>query len=238
MILSKEIPSLFASAGNNGSLPVGFNCFSSKSTFVICNSFLTNWSSSSWTIGRRLGQFLRYFWYSKYLSCALEFFKQFFRYSSAVFWKTVFFGALSAVRSKQILIFFWELHPGSVPLLALPFHSTSPTAWLQFSCSCPALANAMSTLKIFGKPKNPENGESESGFIMSLFCLSYIINLKLGQASYAITNEICNEFFLALENLVTQPPQPSPSSPNFRSFSADLFLKLFNISNLENKNVH
>ena len=43
--------------------------------------------------------------------------------------------------------------------------------------------------------KNPENGESESGFIMSLFCLSYIINLKLGQASYAITNEICNDFF-------------------------------------------
>ena len=70
--------------------------------------------------------------------------------------------------------------------------------------------------------KNPENGESESGFIMSLFCLSYIINLKLGRASYAITNEICNESFLALENLVTQPPQPTPSSPNFRSFSADL----------------
>ena len=75
--------------------------------------------------------------------------------------------------------------------------------------------------------KNPENGESESGFIMSLFCLSYIINLKLGQASYAITNEICNESFLALENLVTQQPQPTPSSLNFRSFSADLFLKLF-----------
>ena len=84
----------------------------------------------------------------------------------------------------------------------------------------------MSTLKIFGKPKNPENGESESGFIMSLFCLSYIINSKLGRA-YAITNEIRDEFFLALENLVTQQPQPTPSSPNFRSFIADLFLKLF-----------
>ena len=68
-----------------------------------------------------------------------------------------------------------------------------------------------------------ENGESESGFIMSLFCLSYIINSKLGRA-YAITNEIRDEFFLALENLVTQPPHPTPSSPNFRSFSADLFL--------------
>ena len=48
--------------------------------------------------------------------------------------------------------------------------------------------------------KTPENGKSESGFIMSLFCLSYIINSKLGRA-YAITNEIRDEFFLALENL-------------------------------------
>ena len=56
---------------------------------------------------------------------------------------------------------------------------------------------------------------------MCLFMVMFI-NLKLGRASYAITNEICNESFLALENLVTQPPQPTPSSPNFRSFSADL----------------
>ena len=71
-----------------------------------------------------------------------------------------------------------------------------------------------------------ENGESESGFIMSLLCLSYIINLKFGRASYAITNDFAM-IFLALENLVTQQPQPTPSSLNFRSFSADLFLKLF-----------
>ena len=72
----------------------------------------------------------------------------------------------------------------------------------------------MSTLKIFGKPKNPENGESESGFIMSLFCLSYIINLKLGQASYAITNEICNDFFLGL-GLGNPAPPTHPLFPQF-----------------------
>ena len=82
-----------------------------------------------------------------------------------------------------------------------------------------------------GNPGNPGNSDFKQKnlfmILVILVILSYIINLKLGQASYAITNEICNESFLALENLVTQQPQPTPSSPNFRSFSADLFLKLF-----------
>ena len=63
MIRSKDCPSLLPSAGNKGSLPAGFDCSTSMSTFLTCSSFLITCRRLSCTEGRSLGQFflnLRY----------------------------------------------------------------------------------------------------------------------------------------------------------------------------------